>query len=210
LQIIYLDRISSTQNYLISLLKEKKISAPILIYTDNQTDGIGSRNNSWNGEKGDLFLSLAIDINFLPKDIPLSSISIYFAYIFNMVLNDFGSKSFLKWPNDIYIDRDKIGGIITTKIGDNIICGIGLNLILRDKFKNLNIEISKKKILNNFIILLEKKIAWNDIITKYQEDFHLNYIFDTTIDNKKISLKESKLLNDGSLLINNKKVYSLR
>ena len=76
LQILYLKSIGSTQNHLKELIKSKKIKLPYAIVADAQTDGIGSRENSWNSLEGNLFLSFAIELQNLPKDLKLESASI--------------------------------------------------------------------------------------------------------------------------------------
>jgi len=89
LEIILLDRVDSTQKYLLRLLKDSKIETPVAVVSKEQTDGIGSRDNTWQSNKGNFFLSFAIDIDLLPNDLPLISSSIYFTYIFNMTLKEY-------------------------------------------------------------------------------------------------------------------------
>ncbi len=46
---------------------------------------------------------------------------------------------FVKWPNDIYIGRSKVGGVVTKMIGNLLICGIGVNLrVGSNSFSSLN------------------------------------------------------------------------
>jgi BirA family biotin operon repressor/biotin-[acetyl-CoA-carboxylase] ligase len=197
---IYLNEIDSTQLYLIKLLKSRKIKPPVCIWSENQTNGIGSRGRKWIGEKGNLFFSFAYDINefnFLPPQ----SLSIYFGFLFKKTLNNLGSKALLKWPNDIYLNK-KIGGVITQIIDDYFVCGIGLNTkIATDGFESLDIEIKNDKILKDYFLFLEKKPSWDEIIEEYKKEFNLT---------KKRFNIIGKLLDDGSILQNNKKVYSKR
>ena len=81
LKIIYLKEIDSTHKYLIENLKNNNISTPIAIVSDIQTNGFGSRGNSWDSLEGNLFLSFSLNIDDLPNDLPLQSTSIYFSYI---------------------------------------------------------------------------------------------------------------------------------
>jgi len=73
LEIIYLKEVESTQKYLIERVL-KNIYIPTLVWTKNQTYGIGSRNNNWEGGEGNLFLSFVVDINSLPSDLPIASV----------------------------------------------------------------------------------------------------------------------------------------
>jgi len=34
----------------------------------------------------------------------------------------------IKWPNDVLVDGRKVAGILCERVGDNVICGIGLNV----------------------------------------------------------------------------------
>jgi len=207
----YLKKIDSTQTYLKNLLKEKKVNAPHLVLADIQTNGIGSRNNLWTGIEGNLFLSFAISLSELPKDIKLESCSIYYAYLLKDILNNLNSSVWLKWPNDFYIKDKKIGGLITNISGKNLVCGVGLNLLSApDTFGKLDINISKYKLLELYIQNIEKKYLWKQVFSKYKLEFYRNKDFYTHDDNIKISLDTATLQDDGSIIINGKRIYSLR
>jgi BirA family biotin operon repressor/biotin-[acetyl-CoA-carboxylase] ligase len=209
LEIIFLNKTDSTQKEIKRFLDKKK-SPPFCIVSKIQTDGIGSRGNSWVGKEGNLFFSFVLNKDCLPKDLPLASSSIYFGFLFKETLYSFGSKVWLKWPNDLYIDNNKIGGIITQKIGKNLICGIGLNLIRVDNFDCLDIKIDTKKVLNIFFKTIKNNYPWQEVFSKFSVEFQKSKNFNFHLNNEKISLKDAKLNSDGSLSINNKKVYNLR
>ena len=211
LKIQYLERVDSTQIHLKKLLKAKKITPPYAVAANSQTDGIGSRDNVWQGIDGNLFLSFAIDLKELPSDLKLESASIYFAYILKNTLKDSGSDVWLKWPNDFYINEKKIGGMITNIVQDVLICGVGLNLVdSPDGFEKLDIKIQKEKLLNNYFRNIEKKLLWKQVFSKYKLEFYLNQNFFTYNNNLRISLGEAKLQSDGSIIVNQERIYSLR
>ena len=211
MKIIRLEQVNSTHTYLKEYILKNNFKESLCIYTDNQTNGIGSRGNSWSGKKGNLFFSFVIKKEFLPDDLPLQSVSIYVSFILKKILKDLGSKVWLKWPNDFYIDDKKIGGTITTVSKDLIYCGIGLNLLSVDKaFGKLDIKISINDVLKNYFILLEKKILWKQIFSDFKVEFQDSKKFQTTIDDQKVSLENAILNEDGSIQVNNKKVFSLR
>ncbi len=94
----------------------------------------------------------------MPKDLPLASVSIYFAYLLKEVLQEKGSKIWLKWPNDLYLDDKKAGGVISAKISNFIIGGMGLNLKFAPQNTALcDIEISLKDLVSEFLQKVEKK-----------------------------------------------------
>ncbi|MCG3712597.1 biotin--[acetyl-CoA-carboxylase] ligase [Aliarcobacter butzleri] len=211
MKIIRLDEVDSTHKYLKEYILKNEYTSPLCIVTDLQTQGIGSRGNSWIGKKGNLFFSFALDINSLPKDLPLQSTSIYFTYILKNILKDLGSQVWIKWPNDFYIENKKIGGTITSMSKNLIFCGIGLNLLdVEKEYEKLDIKIDVDEVLKNYFFEIEKKISWKQIFSDFKIEFEKSKKFQTTIDNQKISLQSAILNDDGSIQINNKKVFSLR
>ncbi len=211
MKIIELDEVNSTQTYLRELIKINGYSQPIVVMTSNQTDGIGSRGNSWSGRKGNLFFSFVINKNELPNDLPLQSASIYFSFILKKILEEMNSTVWLKWPNDFYINDKKIGGTITSVNKDLIFCGIGLNIKkVSDDFGYLDIDIDNKKVIKLYFKKLTKNLLWKHIFSQYKIEFHKSKKFQTTLQNQKVSLNKAILNNDGSIDVNGEKVYSLR
>ena len=211
MQIIYLDMINSTQTYLKEKILANELQAPVAVSAELQTDGIGSRNNKWISQKGNLFFSFAIAIEDLPPDLQLGSASIYFSYLLKEILAEAGSKVWMKWPNDFYLDDKKIGGTITNIINNNLICGIGLNIIKSPQNHScLDIIVEKKKLLENYFKNIEKKVLWKQVFSKYKLEFDRNQDFFTHVNGTKISLSDVTLCDDGSLDINGERIYSLR
>ncbi len=212
MEIIYLKEVDSTHRFLKDHLKQNSYKEPILVYTQNQTNGIGSRDNKWKGKEGNLFFSFAIDKKLLAKDIPFQSYSIYFSYILKEVLKSHGSNVWIKWPNDFYIDDHKIGGTITNLSGELILCGIGLNLepVSQEFEWCLDIEIDTNLVLNGYIENLKKTISWKEIFSKYLIEFELSKNFTTTINKQKNSLRDAVLNNDGSIQLNGRRVFNAR
>ena len=106
--------------------------------------------NSWEGGDGNLFFSLAISIDDLPDDLPLTSASIYFSYIMKEVLSEYIEDMWVKWPNDLYYNQHKIGGTITKKMDNIFLCGMGINLQKNsNSFKALNLNVEPISLLKN-------------------------------------------------------------
>jgi BirA family biotin operon repressor/biotin-[acetyl-CoA-carboxylase] ligase len=210
MQIKYFKQLTSTQIKLQEYIKKNKYTKPICFVTQNQTNGIGSRNNKWICKKGNLFFSFVLDKKLLPQDLPLQSSSIYFSFILKDILSSLGSRIFLKWPNDFYIGDKKIGGTIT-KINDNLIfCGIGLNLrYVSSEFGYLDIKIKIDEILKQYFNTLNNCPSWKQIISIFEIEFYKTNSF-FSANNDSVSLKDAILLEDGSLKINKQKVFSLR
>ena len=201
----------STQTYLIEQLQTKKLTAPICVMAKEQTAGVGSRDNHWEGGEGNLLFSFAVNLEDLPKDLPLSSASIYFSFIMKELLKDKSEDIWLKWPNDLYQNSSKIGGTITKKIDNILLCGMGVNLQKNlNGFKALNLNVEPIILLNEYLEALEKYPTWKQVFSLYRIEFARNKDYYTHVDNELKSLKKAILSEDGSLIIENKRVYSIR
>lgn len=211
MKIIKLDEVDSTHKYLKEYIKKHSFTEALCVCAQNQTHGEGSRGNTWSGKKGNLFFSFVLDKSALPDDLPLQSASIYFSFLLKKCLKNMGSNIWLKWPNDFYINDKKIGGTITNFSKNIFICGIGINLIEVDEnYGVLDINIDIIILLNDYFKILEKKLLWKQIFSEYKIEYEFSLKYKATINGKKMSLEKSELNDDGSISINNNKVFSLR
>lgn len=133
-----LSKINSTNTY---LLKKAK-AAPNLknavnvCVAEEQTEGRGRQGKEWFSPKGrNIYCS--ISFNFVKPMTDISQLSLAVAVIVLDGLQRYGipNQLQLKWPNDLYFDYRKLGGIlIEVAISQNNICtvviGIGLNINL--------------------------------------------------------------------------------
>lgn len=193
-KLIELDVVDSTNEYAKRLLKESDVEEGTVILADFQTKGKGQKDGYWESEKGkNLTLSIILYPTFLnvQKQFYLSmSISLG---IFEF-LSYLSVKSKIKWPNDIYVNKNKVGGIlIENSIKKDIIAssiiGIGINLN-QSEFKSgapnpssLYLELNKTydtgyayKILitylNKWISLLYKS-SYKKIKNSYKKNLYL-------------------------------------
>ena len=201
----------STQHYLIEALHQKRLQAPVAVIAEEQTAGIGSRDNGWEGEKGNFFASFALKLSDLPEDLPLSSASIYFSFMMKKVLLNYRKDVWLKWPNDLYVGDAKVGGTITKKTGDAIVCGMGINLKSEQiGYSALQLDVSARNLLEVYLNEVEKFPKWKQVFSEYRVEFELSRNYSVHIENTRKSLHNARLCEDGSLLIEGKKVYSSR
>ena len=211
MQIVYVEKLDSTQLFLCEQIRAGKITKNTTICALEQTSGVGSRDNAWISSRGNLHLSFCVREEDLPSDLPLASVSIYFAYLLKDLLAQKGSQIWLKWSNDLYLGDKKVGGVMSHKIGEFVVCGMGLNL----KFAPQNatfcdIEIEIKELVEEFIKVLEKKFLWKQIFSKYVLEFEKSKKFSVHYEGRLYTLKDALLYEDGSILLANKRVYSLR
>ncbi|MDQ1340702.1 MAG: BirA family transcriptional regulator [Campylobacterota bacterium] len=210
MEIFYYKEIDSTQLEARRILKSNQQATPFAVVADIQTFGIGSRSNNWDSVDGNLFMSFVLNKKNLPCDLELVSTSIYFGYILKLALKQLGSQAWLKWPNDIYIKENKIGGIMTNIVGENIICGIGLNLLKTEKYASLDIKIERETIVKTYFYILNEVPSWKRIFSMFRVEFDNSKDLKTHVDGQSVSLKNALLESDGSLIIEGKRVYSLR
>ncbi len=211
MEIVYFDTLASTQKYLLEQLKKRSLQSPVAVIANQQHAGIGSRDNAWLGGEGNFFASIAIDLDNLPKDLSLSSASIYFSFIMKQTLLELGEEIWLKWPNDFYVNDEKIGGTITQKYNNTLVCGIGINLKnSQNGYRALECDISAQNLLENYLDKLEKFPSWKQIFRQYEIEFELSRKFSVHIENYQKSLSDATLCEDGSLIIEGERVFSLR
>ena len=211
MQIKFVEQIASTQKFLVDAVREGRIAPPFAIAADRQIAGIGSRGNGWQSASGNLAFSFCIAQTDLPADVPPQSASIYFAMIMQEFLASLGSRLWLKWPNDFYLSERKIGGAMTNKIKNTLICGIGINLLGAPEYAGiLDIKISAKDAMEGFFALYENKIPWKQIFRNFSLQFQKSQKFSVHLNGEKISLARAKLCEDGSIIINEERVYALR
>ena len=209
MEILFHNSLDSTQLEAKRLLKAGK-KPPFCVVSEIQTAGVGSRANRWDSHEGNLFFSFVIEQTMLPEDLVLSSASIYFGFLMKEVLKDAGSDVWLKWPNDLYLQEKKIGGIITHVSGQSLICGIGINLVFAGEYGSLDVKTDKKTLINAYITELKKFPEWKKIFRQFRIEFEQSKRLKTHVDGEEISLQNASLECDGSLTINGKRVFSLR
>lgn len=187
------------------------MQAPVAVIASQQDFGVGSRDNSWSGGKGNFFASIAVELEMLPSDLSLSSASIYFSFIMKQTLLELGEDIWLKWPNDFYLNDDKVGGTITQKIENTLVCGIGINLKeSQNGYRALSGDISPENLLENYLRVLEKFPKWKQIFSEFEVEFEQSRRFSVHIESYQKSLSDATLCEDGSIIIEGKRVFSLR
>jgi len=126
--------VDSTNNYAMALLQKREIDAEIAVFAKEQTHGKGRRGRQWMSKKFEnIIMSVVVQLQWLSISrqfdlsvaVALSCFDLFEKYILGNL--------FIKWPNDIFINDSKAGGIlIENVIKGNIwqwaVIGIGLNI----------------------------------------------------------------------------------
>ena len=199
--ILVIDKTDSTNTYLKYYLSNfKPLEEFTAIMAREQTDGKGLRGNRWESQKGkNLTFSLLLYPTFIPirSQFLLSaciSISMY------ELLKNYVENVKIKWPNDLYINHHKIGGILienslsSDKIKHSIVgIGININQIKFDKsLTNKATSLSLITQRNDYdLLLLCKELI--DLIKKnysHLKSNENNYLLETY--NRHLLYKDAK------------------
>lgn len=131
-KIIKLEDCDSTNSYAKELRKQGLLEGRTAIMSGWQTKGRGQATNSWFSEKNqNLLCSICLKVS-----IPASEhfiLNVFTSLTLIELLGKYDIKGSIKWPNDIYVDNQKIAGILieNSLMGAQItetIIGIGLNV----------------------------------------------------------------------------------
>ena len=209
------DEIDSTNTY---LLKHSKPDEYSICLAEGQSKGRGRYQKKWQSPKyKNIYMSLGFSTEKMIKD--FSSFSLVSALAVSDSLKNQNVKTEIKWPNDIFCNSKKIGGILVETTNKNkkniIVVGIGLNVFMVNnsnigrewsslflEYKNKNFD--RNKIISEILInlVLSKEIFEKKGFSFYLKKFNsLNFLKEKRIyldNDKKIGI--AKLINaDGSL-----------
>jgi BirA family biotin operon repressor/biotin-[acetyl-CoA-carboxylase] ligase len=133
-QVDFHDAIGSTNDRALELAREADVSTPALVLAETQTGGRGRGTNTWWAQRGALTFSLLLETDALqlaPRQWPQASLTAGLAVC--EALEDFfaSTPTQLKWPNDVFVDRRKVCGIlieVPPQPKRMIVIGIGINV----------------------------------------------------------------------------------
>lgn len=166
----------------LSLLSSSQSSVAIL--TNKQTKGRGRQGRTWNNaeQAGNLFLSVLFkpdlkNLSWLPLAAGVSAVQ---ALSKEATTIEPSIKNIrLKWPNDLFIDQAKAGGILceSKTVGDQVqgaVVGIGMNLFYAptlsdrstEKFFSGEFSADKKLAIKKNIAadFVSQLLYWNDVL----------------------------------------------
>ena len=215
------EEIGSTNDYLLENSKKNKIS---ICLTESQTKGRGRNSKKWQSPKYEnIYMSISFstnqDLKFFSSFSLVTALSVYKA----LTKHKFDTK--IKWPNDIYINSKKVGGILIETLSKDknniVVVGIGLNVFMKSNLKidrewtslileNESMSIDRNKIISDIAneLLIDKKTFEERGFGVFSNEFNdLNIL-----KNKKVFLSNSQyddvvaldVNEDGSLNVKTK------
>ena len=167
----------STNNYAMGMIRDGSAKHGAAWFSHEQTQGKGRRGKQWNAEKGkNIMMSIAVNTGFLTVyqqfhlvvAATLGTISFFRRYA--------GDDCTIKWPNDIFWNDRKAGGILV----ENVIKGqtwqwavIGIGININQTEFNLNSvfkPVSLKQVTGkDFDVIELARDLHASVIEKYDE-----------------------------------------
>ncbi len=131
------DHIDSTNSHLSALTHNKPESSGVVCIAEQQTAGKGRRGRQWVSPFGrNIYLSILWKFQEGPASLSGLSLAIGVAVMKSLKIHNIENAG-LKWPNDIYWQQKKLGGILVEVSGESngpcsAVIGLGMNLHLAD------------------------------------------------------------------------------
>ncbi len=126
-----LTEIDSTNSELMRRFRASGLPAPTLLVAEQQSAGRGRLGRQWHSQQGDS-LTFSLGLPLAPVD--WSGLSLAVGLSVAQSLDPVGSAIQLKWPNDLWLQDKKLGGVLveTASVGGQryVIVGVGLNIRL--------------------------------------------------------------------------------
>lgn len=123
----------SSNSYLIAQAKEQGIDIHRrIVFVHHQTQGRGRQGRSWQSRIGEC-LMFSAGWCFDRAQAELGGLTLVAALVCCRALRSLGVPAQIKWPNDLVIGGEKLGGILTETVRRNgrlaTVVGIGINFV---------------------------------------------------------------------------------
>jgi BirA family biotin operon repressor/biotin-[acetyl-CoA-carboxylase] ligase len=198
---IELQSVDSTNNYARQQIHAGLAQNGMIIFTHEQTAGKGQRGKAWASEKG---VNIALSIIIKPYPLQLSQ-QFHLNACVAVAVHDFfkeyaGDETKIKWPNDLYWQDRKAGGILIENIitgngnWDWSIIGIGININQTSFSPHLPNPVSLEQITGRSfkLVTLAKELS-GCFIKYYQQLTTSNFITIHELYNRLLYKKNEKV-----------------
>ena len=212
---IFLNKTDSTNSFAKANVPLQPLRSMTCVIARKQTHGRGRFERSWQSPRGNLYMTFCFT---LAKTSDINCLGLLLACSACRVLQKYGIRPQIRWPNDLLIDSQKIGGILcettTTETYLQIFLGVGLNIntapslsntcslsqksgknyAIEEILQKLQIQFSEDLLIfikdgfKPFAAPIEKLLAYKNEIVSYKDDQH-------TWQGKVLSLSLEGLLN---------------
>lgn len=142
-KLIILDMVDSTNNYAMGMIEKGEAISGNAVLAMEQTQGKGTRGKHWKATPGEnILLSIIVEMQCQPVSRQFELIVAVALGVYDFIEKHINEKISIKWPNDLFINDSKAGGIlIENKIKGTLwqwaVIGIGINVNQMD-FQDLD------------------------------------------------------------------------
>ncbi len=213
-KVIRLDEIDSTNEYAKGIAP--KVPEGTVVIAKTQRAGRGRKGRRWASPEGGLWMSVV-----LKPGKPDPRLVFVGALAVVDVLGELGVEAWVKWPNDVWVGRRKIAGILTEAKGEEfVVMGIGLNVNnplpgeLKGKATSIKVLTGRETPLEDVIkSLLRHLDLWyavflrdpGKVVREVRERMPiLGKAVEVATGEERFSGEAADLLPDGSLLLKTK------
>lgn len=178
-EFIYIEKVDSTNSFLKTVPTHDFVHGTIVL-TDHQKKGRGQYEKTWEAAP---FHNLTFTIGYRPPTGErISLLTLATATAIANVLQEYVDDNVrIKWPNDLYVGKRKIGGILTECIfngqkPERVIIGAGVNVYQKSFSSNLQqkavslCELTKKE--------LSREVLLSQILSEAEQIYHRWHKFD--------------------------------
>jgi biotin-[acetyl-CoA-carboxylase] ligase BirA-like protein len=125
-RVAHYDTLPSTQDAMRARLEAGEAVDHMVIRADAQTGGRGQRARDWLSDLGGSYQTIAFrdDGARLKRSYAAIAIALGLAEAFGQL----GTAVAVKWPNDLYRQHRKVGGILCEYSHDHLLIGVGVNV----------------------------------------------------------------------------------
>jgi len=132
IDIYYFNEVNSTMDKAKELIKVNNNKRIFSVIAGRQNMGRGTRGRKWlsSKENGNLYMTVVYKMSSVPVPItlmPLRVATLIAPCIEKRITSS--SSLYLKWPNDVLIDNEKVCGILIEIEDNSVLVGIGCNVL---------------------------------------------------------------------------------
>lgn len=132
-----LSETTSSNDELMQMVKNQQDIHRQVVVAYSQTQGRGRQGKAWENRLGEC-LMLSVGWRFEQQQNQLGALALMVALACQRALEDYHVQ--IKWPNDLVVGLDKLGGILIETVRQNqhtyAIIGIGINFVLPKNIEN--------------------------------------------------------------------------
>lgn len=175
-KIITLERVDSTNNYAMAMIRKGAAIDGNAVFTLEQTHGKGRPGKTWKSNKAEnIILSIILQMQWLPLLHQFELSAAVAVACLDFMKKYTATEISVKWPNDIFINDRKAGGILIENVVKGAfwqwaVIGVGMN-INQMEFDSYNLMPGSLKQVTgkNYDVLQMAKVLHTSVLKRVEE-----------------------------------------